>query len=186
LLLELFKKLGAVSLTEGIAPATAVLALCSFIVSGLALRVSKESNRLSNQIYLDGRPQLFLELLTAERKTHAKDLFFYVEVIISNPKDNDNSLKRVELKIEINTSELTSNLIIPATSVDSAEQVDDKKKFISEHERLPSRGTTRGWVSFKIDRLFYQDLRVRDRYLVVTDATGHNYSLRIITLNEVV
>lgn len=176
--------LNDIKFTEMISALSAIISLCSMGIAGFALKTSRQSAQLSQKIYSDGQPQLNLELLSAHKSSNEKFVLIALEILITNPKDKENALKRTELRIDYVTDGIVGNLLLPASDDKFVKNLIDAKPRISETERLPACATSRGWLTFRIDKRTWSGIDVNQRFLILTDAANQMYTLQVISLNE--
>lgn len=163
-----------------IANISIIVAIISVIIAYSGAKSSKKSLKLQQTIYNESIPNISLEINKSFLfdKKGLKNIYFYIETVISNNSDKNNAIKKMNLKIVGDS--ITAN--IEQTSNKNLEY--NNLKIFNLPLNLNHNSSTKGWLVFKIEKSTYNKLKPNSYYLIAEDINNNKYSKKEILIKE--
>jgi hypothetical protein len=168
-----------------IAVAAALAAIVAAVSSWATWRVNKLQFELSNKLYAERLPRLVPYLVSARKFRDRQGTSNYVvQLMITNPTDADNSLFRIELRIDYLRAGRLANLILPAQSSPKVGCVDPVVEPVVLPLFVGAHGAISGSALFSLDAKLLEGAEIRSHKLLIHDAHSEICTCELITITE--
>jgi hypothetical protein len=161
---------------------SAAIALGSAIFAFWQARLAKKTLKIQQQIYEEGKPKLTLEIIESflvDKKDEDK-VYYYMNTIISNNSDKNNSIKSVALKVKDKTHTLNMS------EVKNRMSEFEMFNFFGSPLNVDAHSSIKGWFVFELKRNIYNDLNPDSYFLETEDINNIKYLKEEILIREVV
>jgi hypothetical protein len=170
------------TLAAVVSAAAACVAAC---FTYLTARRSARTLRLAEQQELRRRPHLDIHLGRGRRYTQGSLSVYTFLISVGNTSDNDNSIARLDLRVEYRTKDdVPMSILIPLENNSAAPCQDEIQPRLSAPVHVDAHQTIAGWACFHFQRALLDGCNVDTFTIVATDSHGQRATAESIIIQE--
>jgi hypothetical protein len=132
------------------------------------------------------RPLLVLYLVNGYMTRGEGSRFYAFLLSVSNPSDSDNSVARLDLRIDYRTPNgHLAAFEVPLEDPNTSPLGGEGRTSLNRPCRVDSHQTTTGWAFFSVKEALLSDCEVEGYSLVATDTQGERASVETSLVTEI-
>ena len=166
---------------------TAVAAVVALLIALLSLAVAWRAQQLVERQEMRRQPHLVPTLINGFRRTNANERHFSYAFFlsVSNPRDVDNAIAMIELRIAYTTqTNVLMTILLPLSPTDAHRFATGSGAVLNVPTRVAAHDTLSGWCYFGVDADVLNDARIESHAIILTDSQRQKSSVEPIIIQE--